>query len=109
LAFWRSGNNEISGAKSTASTSSPAVNGGHAAGLAYVPYNGYIAQLHEGERVLTKDENKDFASNNTVERQISFNLNIGTLVADDYGLKQLERKLREIRIGEDNRMGVSLA
>jgi len=108
LAFWRSGNNEISGAQSIASSSSLAVNGSHAAGLAYVPYNGYIAQLHEGERVLTKDENKDFASNNTVDRQIAFNLNIGTLVADDYGLKQLERKLREIRIGEDNRMGVSL-
>jgi len=30
--------------------------GSHADGLAYVPYNGYRATLHEGERVLTKNE-----------------------------------------------------
>lgn len=35
-------------------------NGSHANGLTYVPYNGYIAQLHEGERVLTKQEAKDY-------------------------------------------------
>lgn len=31
----------------------------HAAGLDYVPYNGYRALLHEGEAVLTKEENKN--------------------------------------------------
>ena len=36
--------------------------GSHAAGLSYVPYNGYIAQLHEGERVLTKQENREYSS-----------------------------------------------
>lgn len=36
------------------------VSGSHANGLAYVPYNGYIAELHEGERVLTKSENEDY-------------------------------------------------
>ena len=30
--------------------------GSHADGLAYVPYNGYRATLHEGERVLTRNE-----------------------------------------------------
>jgi len=34
-------------------------------------------------------------------------LHIGTLIADDYGLKQLERKLRQYRIQEDQRLGVS--
>ena len=34
--------------------------GSHANGLDYVPYNGYVAQLHEGERVLTKQENQDY-------------------------------------------------
>lgn len=33
------------------------ISGSHANGLSYVPYNGYIAELHEGERVLTKQEN----------------------------------------------------
>lgn len=32
------------------------VDGSHAGGLAYVPYNGYIAELHQGERVLTAAE-----------------------------------------------------
>jgi hypothetical protein len=35
----------------------------------------------------------------------SISLHIGTLVADDYGLKKLERKLRDIRIVENVRMG----
>ncbi len=32
-------------------------------------------------------------------------LHIGTLIADDFGLKQLERKLNNIRIGESARLG----
>lgn len=31
-------------------------NGSHAGGLAYVPFDGYIAELHKGERVLTANE-----------------------------------------------------
>lgn len=40
-------------------SSSSSVNGSHAGGLAYVPYDGYIAELHKGERVLTADEARD--------------------------------------------------
>ena len=32
------------------------VNGSHSSGLDYVPYNGYLAELHKGERVLTAKE-----------------------------------------------------
>lgn len=39
---------------------SRSVNGSHAGGLDYVPFNGYIAELHEGERVLTKKENEAY-------------------------------------------------
>ena len=39
------------------------INGSHANGLSYVPYDGYIAQLHEGERVLTAKENSTYTSN----------------------------------------------
>lgn len=35
-----------------------AVDGSHATGLPSVPFNGYIAELHRGERVLTKEENE---------------------------------------------------
>ena len=32
----------------------------HATGLSYVPYDGYNARLHKGERVLTERENEDY-------------------------------------------------
>lgn len=41
-----------SGALSAASGSVP----GHAAGLAYVPYDNYLARLHQGESVLSRAE-----------------------------------------------------
>ena len=41
------------------------------------------------------------------QRANNFTLHIGTLIADDYGLKKLERKLREFRVGEDERLGVA--
>jgi len=34
------------------------VNGSHAGGLPYVPFDGYIAELHRGERVMTAAENR---------------------------------------------------
>lgn len=34
----------------------------HKTGLASVPYDGYVAELHQGERVLTKEEAKDYGT-----------------------------------------------
>ena len=34
------------------------LNGSHALGLDYVPFNGYLAELHEGEGILTAEENR---------------------------------------------------
>lgn len=39
-----------------------AVNGSHATGLASVPFDGYVAELHAGERVLTAQDNAIFSS-----------------------------------------------
>ena len=36
------------------------IDGSHRSGLSYVPRDGYIAELHEGERVLTKEENSNY-------------------------------------------------
>ena len=41
-----------------------AVNGSHAAGLNYVPFDGYIAELHQGERIQTRKEADLFRSGN---------------------------------------------
>lgn len=48
-----------------------AINGSHKAGLPYVPFDGYTAQLHEGERVLTAAENKAYAATNGMNQFIS--------------------------------------
>lgn len=45
-----------------------AAQGSHAGGLSYVPYDGYIAQLHEGERVLTRNEAEDYNKGNSGSR-----------------------------------------
>ena len=34
------------------------LNGSHETGLDYVPFNGYLAELHEGEGILTAEENR---------------------------------------------------
>jgi hypothetical protein len=36
------------------------VDGSHASGLDYVPFDGYVAQTHHGEGILTAEENKDY-------------------------------------------------
>lgn len=46
LSFWKS-------AKSTMNSSD--VDGSHASGLPFVPYDGYVAELHRGETVLNAD------------------------------------------------------
>lgn len=34
----------------------------HSAGLSYVPYDGYLAELHKGERVMTASENRSYSN-----------------------------------------------
>lgn len=36
------------------------INGSHAGGLDYVPYDGYIAEVHKGERILTATEAREY-------------------------------------------------
>ena len=43
---------------SSPSSDSPFLNGVHETGLDYVPFDGYLAGLHEGEGILTAEENR---------------------------------------------------
>lgn len=52
--------------------------GSHSGGLSNVPYNGYRAVLHQGERVLTAEQNREYSqggggSNNTFNVTINMN------------------------------------
>lgn len=58
-----SGFSSVVSSANSAKSAAKSVSGSHANGLDYVPYNGYIAELHEGERVLTKQENRDYNRN----------------------------------------------
>lgn len=58
LSFWRSSKSEMDDGGSGGG----GYNGSHANGLNYVPFDGYIAELHRGERVLTAEENEQYSS-----------------------------------------------
>ena len=65
---------------------------GHADGLAYVPYNNYVARLHEGERVLTKKENAEYIRNNISNKNSrNVTLNIYTQSVTDGEIRRIKR------------------
>lgn len=41
------------------------INGSHANGINHVPYDGYVAELHKGERVLTAEQARNFTDIST--------------------------------------------
>ena len=55
--------NSLFGNRSVNVDANVSTNGSHAGGLAYVPFDGYIAELHRGERVLTAREADEYRKN----------------------------------------------
>lgn len=51
------------------------VDGSHANGLRYVPYDGYLAQLHRGEQVLTAREAEAYRSGKAGGRTMNLTIN----------------------------------
>lgn len=91
-------------------------NGSHKNGLSYVPFNGYIAELHRGERVLTADENEQYGTLfnklssmpvtstnniNTSSNNIVFNPNITISMNSSSNIEDLattlEEKIKELQ------------
>ena len=57
-------------------TSSGGVDGSHANGLDYVPYNNYVANLHRGEMVLTAREAENYRNNVKTGGDMVFQISI---------------------------------
>ena len=92
--FW---SGVIDGIKSAQAQASQGAGGSHADGLAYVPYNGYRAMLHEGERVLTRNEAT--AYNNGGSGNYTFNYYSPTAI-DPYQANRLfKQSMREMEEG----------
>ncbi|MDU4602985.1 MAG: phage tail tape measure protein [Clostridium perfringens] len=68
-------------------------------GLDYVPYDGYLARLHKGERIMTADENARYSENNSQSTIINFNGNYGFKDRNDidYFMNQAALKLKGVR------------
>lgn len=88
----------VSGANE-AKSAAKSVNGKHASGLDYVPFNGYVAELHKGERVLTKQENEEY--NNSRGKNSNgdtFNFYNTKPNAYEYA-RQMKKAKRELLLG----------
>ena len=66
------------------------IEGSHASGLAYVPHDNYIAELHRGERVLTAAENRQY--NETINNNGRNNITI-YINAQDKSARQIMNEL----------------
>ena len=71
--------------------------------MAYVPYNGYIAQLHEGERVLTKEENREY---NSSKNNIQMFFEVAANIREEADIEKLARLLFEMIRNESRSRGV---
>lgn len=89
--------NIVSGADD-AKSAAKSVDGKHAGGLDYVPYNGYVAELHEGERVLTKQQNREYNEGRTGQGGDTFNFYNTKPTPYEYA-RQMKKAKKELLYG----------
>lgn len=73
----------IKAAKDEAGMGGGGSDGSHRTGLREVPFDGYRAILHKGERVLTQPEAERYRRGETVAKTENFNVYIGTVENKD--------------------------
>jgi len=89
--------NIVSGAND-AKSAAKSVDGKHANGLDYIPYNGYVAELHEGERVLTKQQNREYIEDKTGQGGDTFNFYNTKPTPYEYA-RQMKKAKRDLALG----------
>lgn len=89
--------NIVSGANE-ARSAARSVDGKHANGLDYVPYNGYVAELHEGERVLTKQQNREYNEGKAGQGGDTFNFYNTKPTPYEYA-RQMKKAKRDLALG----------
>ena len=89
--------NIVSGAND-AKSAAKSVDGKHANGLDYVPYNGYVAELHEGERVLTKQQNREYNEGGAGKGGDIFNFYNTKPTPYEYA-RQMKKAKRDLELG----------
>lgn len=89
--------NIVSGAND-AKSAAKSVDGKHANGLDYVPYNGYVAELHEGERVLTKQQNREYNEGKAGQGGDTFNFYNTKPTPYEYA-RQMKKAKRDLELG----------
>lgn len=101
LCFWRKGKKKLDESPNSATDN---VNGSHAAGLSYVPFNGYRAELHKGEEVVNAQDKQSLltilkalltnGSANGEKVEITINLDGEILARKLYDPFEKEKNLR---------------
>lgn len=71
------------------------IDGSHRTGLDYVPFDGYIAELHKGEKVLTADEAKEY-DKGKVEKNYNINITSYEKLDEYEASKQIRQVLKDI-------------
>lgn len=82
--------------KAQASQEGYSVDGSFRSGLSYVPYDGFVAELHEGERVLTKEENKEYSSGNKKTGGDTYNFYSPKAITPREARRQMKKAKRDI-------------
>lgn len=75
------------------------INGSHASGLTYVPFDGYIAELHKGEQVLTAKEADDYRSGRSGGVTVVQNIYSQAKTAADLMLEARHQQERAVLLG----------
>lgn len=104
LTFWRNSQSEMSGSTSGGGAGR-SIDGSHAGGLSYVPFDGYIAQLHKGERVLTAGENRTY-TNSQAGNSVQNIFHVQATIREESDIKRVAQELYNMQKSDARGKGV---